>query len=930
MPDWAKFVRQNLRLSHLRPEREAEIVEDIAEQLDEAYAEALQRGLSSEQAEAVAKQHVVDWEALAIELGRSERGRETVMTTLQHQAEDRDAARLGRFSFFTDFLQDVHYALRVMRKSPGFTLIIVLTLALGIGANTSIFSIVNAVLLRSLPYYDPSRLVKITFNNPGIGLRDVPYSVPELEDLKTRAGVFEQVSVLFPGPTNLTGAGQQPERLELLEVSPNYFSMLGASPQIGRLFGSQDVALGFAEAAVISDGLWRRSYGSDPNIVGKRLKLDNDAYTIVGVLSPGFRHPGKTVAGDVEVWVTCGFSGVPYPKPARNVKVAREAIGRLKPGVDVTQAQARLTAMASELRTDFPNDYPPEAKWSIEIQPLQDSLVGNVRPQLFVLMAAVVLVVLIASVNIANLLLARASGRQREMAMRMALGAGRFRLVRQMLTESLVLSFISGVAGVLAAKLTLSFIIHFVPASVPRLAEVGVDRTVLLFAFLISIFTGIIFGLAPAFQAMKADVTGAIREGAQGSGYSVKTFRLRNVLIVFELALAVVLMVGAGLLLRTFLGLLQENPGFNPSRVVTASIYLPVPNDPKLDVYLDVSKRTSFIRDVIRRVAAIPGIDRAAITSDLPGARPTTTSALVIEDRATDSSQGLTAEVIRVTPDYFTLMQSPLIRGRFFMESDEAGKQDVAIIDETTARRYWSGIDPVGRRLRLDRNTASQRGNPSLPWVTVVGIVKDMKQDGLDTDGVPHIFRPIYQLPGRRSSSMSVVARTPLPASLLESQIRGEIQSVDPTLPVFNIRSMTDVMDVSIAPRRFSAELVGVFAVVAMLLSSIGIYGLLAYMVGQRFREIGIRVALGAQRSDILKLILGKGLFLVGVGIAIGLVLASAAAPTIATLLYGVHPFDVTVFVTVPLVLMFVAFLATYIPARRATMVDPNIALRDS
>ena len=822
---------------------------------------------------------------------------------------------------------DIRYAFRIMRKSPGFTLIIILTLALGIGANTSIFSIVNAVLLRSLPYYDPSRLVKITFNNPGIGLRDIPFSVPELEDLKSRAGVFEEVSVVLSGPTNLTGA-KQPEHLEMLEVSPNYFSMLGTTPEIGRLFGPQDFALGFAEATVISDGLWRRSYGGDPNILGKRLRMDNDPYTIVGVVPAGFRHPGTTVAKDVEVWVTCGFSGDPYPKPARNVKVAREAIGRLKPGIDVTQAQARLTAMASELRTDFPNDYPPEAKWSIEIQPLQDALVGSVRPQLLVLMAAVVLVVLIASVNIANLLLARASGRQREMALRMALGAGRTRMVRQMLTESLVLSLIAGVAGVLAAKLTLSFILHFVPASVPRLAEVGVDRTVLLFALLISIFTGIIFGLAPAFQAMKADMTAAIREGAQGSGYSAKTFRLRSVLIVSELALAVVLMVGAGLLLRTFWGLIQENPGFNPSRVVTASFYLPNPNDPKTDVlYGDFSKRTSFFRDVIRRVATIPGIDRAAMTSDLPGARPTTTAALVIEDRAADSSQGLAAEVVRVSPDYFMLMQSPLIRGRFFFESDEGGKQEVAIIDETTARRYWSGIDPVGRRFRMGVN-------PRLPWVTVVvvvvGIVKDMKQDGLDTDGVPHIFRPIYQQSPLRSRAVSVVARTPLPASLLESQIRKEIQTLDPALPVFNVRSMNDLMDASIAPRRFSAELVGVFAAVAMLLSSIGIYGLLAYMVGQRSREIGIRVALGAQRPDILKLILGKGLLLAGTGIAIGLILSAISAPMIAGLLYGVHPIDVIVFVTVPLILLVVAFLATYIPARRATIVDPIIALHES
>ena len=709
----------------------------------------------------------------------------------------------------------------------------------------------------------------------------------------------------------------------MLEVSPNYFSMLGTTPQIGRLFGPQDFALGFAEATVISDSLWRRSYGGDPNILGKSLRTGQRPVHDCGSgscrISPPRKDDREGCGSVGHVRVQRGSFSETRPKR----EGAPEAIGRLKPGIDVTQAQARLTAMASELRTDFPNDYPPEAKWSIEIQPLQDSLVGNVRPQLLVLMAAVVLVVLIASVNIANLLLARASGRQREMAVRMALGAGRFRMVRQMLTEALVLSFISGVAGVLAAKLTLSFILRFVPASVPRLAEVGVDRTVLLFALLISLFTGIIFGLAPAFQAMKADMTAAIREGAQGSGYSVKTFRLRSLLIVSELALAVVLMVGAGLLLRTFWGLLQENPGFNPSRVVTASVYLPVPNDPKMDVYADYSKRTSFFRDVIRRVATIPGIDRTAMTSDLPSARPPISAALVIEDRAADSSQGLTAEVIRVSPDYFMLMQSPLIRGRYFLESDEGGKQEVAIIDETTARRYWSGIDPVGRRLRLG-------GNPSLPWVTVVGIVKDMKQDGLDTDGVPHIFRPLYQQSGPRSRDLSVVVRTPLPASLLESQIRSEIQTVDPGLPVFNVRSMTDVLDASIAPRRFSAELVGVFAAVAMLLSSIGIYGLLVYMVGQRSREIGIRVALGAQRPDILKLILGKGLLLAGTGIAIGLILSAISARMIAGLLYGVQPIDVIVFVTVPLILLVVAFLATYIPARRATMVDPIVALHES
>src|SRR5882724_5148139 len=823
----------------------------------------------------------------------------------------------------TTLLQDMRYGLRVLWKSPGFTIVAVLSLALGVGANTAIFSIVNAVLLRSLPFSHPERLVKIVASNRGVGARDIGFSVPELDDLRTRAGVFDQVTAIQDGPTNLTG-GERPQHLELLEVSANYFSMLGTSAHIGRVFDPRDDVPGFGEAIVISDSLWARGFGRDPGVLGRKMELDNDPYTILGVLPPGFRHPGRAVVTDIEVWTAVGFRADPFPKPDRGLRVFPGAIGLLKPGIGPELAQSRLDALAAQLRAEYSTNYRAGSDWSIEVEPLQESLVGNVRPMLWVLMGAVVLIILLASVNVANLLLARASGRQREMAVRLAMGASRARMIRQMLTESMILSLVSGSVGVLTAMAALYFV-QFLRVQVPRLAEVHVDWTVLSFALLVSLLAGLGFGLVPALQSSKAEIAVAMREGARGSGTSAKTNRLRALLIASETALAVMLMVGAGLLLRTFWGLLQENPGFNPSRVVTASLYLPVPNDPKMDVYRDFSKRTSFIRDVIRRVATIPGIERAAMTSDLPGARPTTTAALVIEDRAADSSQGLTAEAILVSPDYFMLMQSPLIRGRFFLESDATGKQEVAIIDETTARRYWSGIDPVGRRLRLG-------GNPNFPtnWVTVVGIVKDMKQDGLDTDGVPHIFRPIYQQPGRRSSSMSVVARTPLPASLVESQIRSEIQTVDPDLPVFNIRSMTDVMDVSIAPRRFSAELVGVFAAVAMLLSSIGIYGLLAYMVGQRSREIGIRVALGAQRPDILKLILGKGLLLAGTGIAIGLILSAISARMIAGLLYGVHPIDVIVFVTVPLILLVVAFLATYIPARRATMVDPIIALHES
>jgi predicted permease len=837
----------------------------------------------------------------------------------QVKEECRDARGI---EFVGSLLQDVRYAVRMLSKQPTFTAVAILTLAVGVGANTAIFSIVNAVLLRSLPFPEPDRLVKILFNDPGLGVRDVLYSVPELEDLRNRAGVFEYVTGRERGSIDLTG-GSQAQRLEMLAASPNYFEMLGAIPQIGRLFGRQDFTPGVAPSVVISDSLWRRSFSGDTRILGRTIRLDNEPYEIVGVLPPGFRNPGRTHAHDVDVWLATGFKAPSDPKPTRSARAFPSAMGRLNRGITRQQAQARLTAMAAEIRRDFPADYPPESKWTIEIQPLQETMVGSIRPMLLVLQGAVVLIALIVSLNIANLLLARASGRQQEMAMRFALGASRGRIVRQMLTESLLLSIAGGCGGVAFAVATLSFLPHFVPASIPRMNEVSVDRAVLAFALLMSLLTGLLFGLAPALQSTRAGLSMAIREGARGSGYGVKSGRLRDAMVVVELAMAVVLMIGAGLLLRTVRDLLQENPGFNATQVVTANVNLPYPSDPRMDPYHTVDKQTAMYRDLGRRLNAIPGVELAAFVSDLPGTTLGFYFAMGIEDRPAGSGDDLQAREILVSPDYFKAMQVPLKRGRFFSEGDDDGKPRVAMVDESTARRYWPDRDPLGRRIRIGTGA----------WMTIVGIVKDIKQDGLDVDGVPYVYAPAYQqfdpADGYVFRDFRIVLRTTLAASALEPQIRHQVESVDATLPVYDVAAMDALLDRSLGARRFSAQLVGGFAGAALLLSSIGIYGVLAYMVGQRSREIGLRMALGAKRNDILKLVVTKGVALSIVGIVAGVIFAASTASLMASLLYGVRPHDPMVFLSAPVVLLAVAGLASYLPARRATKVDPMAALRE-
>ena len=895
---WLYSLPVRLR-SFLHPNQvDEELKEELDGHLKRQIEENVEKGLSLEEAR---------YSALRTLGG---------ITQIEQQCRD---ARGG--SILADFFQDMRYGLRLLWKSPGFTIVAVLSLALGIGANTAIFDIVNAVLLRSLPFPHPERLVKIVALNRGPAARDIGFSVPELDDLRSRAGIFDQVSGIVSGGTDFTGS-EHPQRLEILAVSSNYFSLLGVSAHLGRVFGPGDEQPGFSEAVVISDSLWARGFGRDPGILGRKVLLENDPpYTIVGVLPPGFRHPGSTVMTDVEIFATAGFRTDPFPKPVRSARVVPGAIGLLKPGVSREQAQLRLNAFAAQLGAEYPTDYPAGSGWSIEAESLQDSMVGNVRPMLLVLMGAVALIILLASVNVANLLLARASGRQREMAVRLALGASRARMIRQMLTESVILSLVSGIIGVLTAMAALHFV-QFLPARIPRLAEAQLDWTVLGFALSVSLLAGLGFGLVPALQCSKAEIAMTIREGARGSGTSGKTTRLRGLLIASESALAVVLMVGAGLLLRTFWGLLQENPGFNPSRIVTAGTRLSQPNDPQMDRYSHPEIVNAFVREAVRRVQVLPGVDLASVTTDLPVTHLSQRFPVNIEDRPDESRRGLFSEATGVTPEYFKVLQASLVRGRFFAEDDQPGKQLVAIVDESTARTFWPDRDPIGRRVSI----GSAATNP--PWLNVVGVIKDIKNDGLDQSGAPHIYSPIYQFPETRY--LSVVVRTSLSATSLEPQIRREIEAIDPGLPVFNVRTMNEVIDGSLASRRFSAELVGVFALVALLLASVGIYGLLAYMVGQRSHEIGVRMALGAMPSTIGKMIVSRGLGLTGIGVMIGLILSGIMAPMISTLLYGVRPIDPEVFVAVPLILMVVAFLASYIPARRAARVSPIVALRES
>jgi predicted permease len=809
----------------------------------------------------------------------------------------------------------------MLLKSRGFTIVAVLTLALGIGANVATFSVVYAVLLRPLPFPQPEQLVRVFDDLRGPAEQDVGISAPELWDLQDRSGVFQELSAVAPSNSAVAG-GDRTVRAECLVTSPDYFTVLGAKPQLGRVYTKQDSAPGFLEPVVISNGFWRSYYGSDAKIIGRKMRLDNDMYTIVGVMPPGFRHPGPTLDTDVEVWIATGFNGAPFPVPAvRAQRMIPGAIARLKPGLTVAQAQARLDSYIAQLTRDYPTDYPATSNWAVRLVPVKEDLVGPQRTELFILLGAVGFVLLIACVNIANLLLARSSGRRREIAIRLALGAKRSRLISQLLTESTLLSVISGVVALITVLFLKNAIISLTPSDIPRLSEVDVSAGVLFFAFLISVVTGVLFGLVPALQAANADQVENLREGSRGAGVGRRHTRLSRVLVVSEVALSIILLAGAGLLLRSFWQVLSVHPGFNPSHLTTVQIWIPISNNPANDPYSVEEKRADFLLEIYRRVSAIPGVKQASLSGNdtLPMNSGRNYSVFSIPGRPEESARSPFADIAVVDTQYFRTMEVPVISGRNFTALDTYKTQPVAVIDQTLARQYWPNQNPLGQQIKFGFGRGVQ-------GVTIIGVAGDIKSDGFEAPTVPHIYVPLGQF--APVNAVVFLRSKSDPASLGEA-VRHEVEAVDTNVPVHSTSTMDQIIARSVADRRFALELLGVFAAVALLLAAVGIYGVMSYSFSQRIHEVGIRVALGAQRLDILRLALSEGMQIVVIGLVSGLVGGAIVMHLFRSMLFQVEPADPATFLSVSAILAIVAFLACYIPAQRATRVDPLVALRE-
>jgi len=830
---------------------------------------------------------------------------------------------VGGLPFIETLVHDLRYALRQLAASPGFASVAILTIALGIGATTAIYSVVDATLLHPLPYPKPEQLVRIQEDFPGIGALDVRLSVPEWRDFQN-SGIFQYVCPAVSGSVNLTGSSQ-PTRIQYKGVAPNYFTLLGVKPELGRVFHPDDPTPGFNLEVVISDGLWKRDFGADPHILGRTLRLDNDANVVVGVMPPDFHDQGRTTEiRNTEIWAAFGFASPELPPPVRSSRILKTVIARLQPGLTLQAAQSRIDALVASLQKQFPADYPPESSWRVHLVPLAETMVGNVRQPLLLMMGAVGLVLLIGCVNVANLLLARATARGREMAVRQALGAPRMQLVRQLLTESLLLSMLGGIAGMAILFFTKKFLLEIIPAALPRLHEISISWTVLLFALGVSVLAGAFFGLAPALQAAKVDPINVLRrEGLGSKGSKGQTLTL-SALVVTEFAFSLVLLIAAGLLLRSFWDLYNVRLGFDPENVMAVSLWLPNPDDPATDVYGTPDQEARFIREILRRGRSLPGVTEIAAGTQeaIPLNHDKNVLSFVLEEGSTRSDLPHQVQGASVTPEYFHVLGMPLLRGRLFTEFDIASAPRVAIVNEAFARTWWPDQDALGKRVRL-----SQPGRADTSWTTVVGLVTDARTETLEDTSTPQIYLSSWQ---RTDKNLAIFLRGRLDPAALPQMARDMVQSLDQELPVFGAKKLPDVVSGSLAQRRFSMEMVLLFGLTALLLAGIGVYGTISYIVSGRTRDIGIRIALGAQRKTILHMVLSQGLALALMGAAVGLVGALTVSHLMAGLLYGVSPGDPLTFIGLTVVLVVVALVACYIPARRAMRVDPIVALREA
>ena len=812
--------------------------------------------------------------------------------------------------------RDLRFALRGLGRSPAFTAVAVLTLALGIGANTAIFSVINTVLLRPLAYAEPDRLVSLTSRLSGQGLSDVPASAPEVNDYRREVNAFQDVAAAWPININLTENGE-PERISAAVVSPNFFSLLGVAPAVGRDFTQEDTGGHIGYVALISYELWQRRFGGDPKAIGKTVRLDDDPITIIGVMPRGFRHPIESNASPLELWAPIDITD-PDPKFVNNRPFRiLTAVARLKPGHTIGEAQQALDALRERWTTQYPDAYPRAAGWRVDAVPLAEKVVGKVRPALLILLGAVGCVLLIGCANVANLLLARSTTRGREIAIRTAIGGSRGSIVRQLLTESLVLAALGGGLGLLLAVWGTSALSDLAALYLPRAREIGIDRSVLAFTAGLILITGVGFGLLPALQASRPDLQSVLKDTGKGMSAGARRSRLRSGLVVVEVALALVLLAGAGLLLRSFERLVRVEPGFNPDGLLTLQIWLPVPNDAANGRFFTGPQRLAYYDRVNAVVAAVPGARQVALASLLPLQGQQNIGFDIVDRPVAPDEPPRSAEFRSVSPNYFETMQIPFIRGHTVGGTNDSTSPVEAVVNRTMANKYWPDADPVGRQLKLF--------GPKGPVATIVGVSGDVRQLRLDLPPAEEIFVSNRRFTGQQTS---LLIRTDGRPQALSAAVTRAIHGVDAGQPIFNMVPMTKLLADAGAERRFSLLLLTLFAGIALVLSVIGIYGVMAYATSQRQHEIGIRMALGAGSREVLGLVVGQGLRLVGAGLVIGLSGAWVLSRVLTNQLYGVSARDPLTYTMVAALLGAVALGASYLPARRAARVDPMSSLR--